>query len=79
MASYTEIIADGTVLGEVLGIGVGTFFRNRRELHDKKLHRALTWEMSLYTPGKVAVIETLGDRLRTSNLSVEIEHLRKII
>ena len=41
MASYTEIIADGTVLGEVPGIRVGTFFRNRQELHEKKLHRGL--------------------------------------
>jgi putative restriction endonuclease len=41
VASYTEIITDGTVLGEVPGILAGTFFRNRRELHDMKLHRGL--------------------------------------
>ena len=39
--SYTETVADGTILGEVLGIRPGTFFRDRQELHSKKLHRGL--------------------------------------
>ena len=39
--SYTEVVADGTVLGDVPGILPGTFFRSRQELYDKKLHRAL--------------------------------------
>jgi putative restriction endonuclease len=41
VASYTEIISDGTVLGEVPGIRPGTFFRDRQELHEKQLHRGL--------------------------------------
>jgi putative restriction endonuclease len=39
--SYTETLSDGTILGDVTGISPGTFFRNRRELHDRKLHRGL--------------------------------------
>jgi putative restriction endonuclease len=39
--SYTEVSADGTILGEVPGIVPGTLFRSRHELYDKKLHRAL--------------------------------------
>ena len=39
--SYTETLADGTVFGNVPGIQPGTFFRSRRELHDKKLHKGL--------------------------------------
>ena len=39
--SYSEVAADGTILGEVPGIKPGTFFRDRQELYDRKLHRAL--------------------------------------
>jgi putative restriction endonuclease len=39
--SYSEVAADGTILGDVPGIKPGTFFRDRRELYDRKLHRAL--------------------------------------
>jgi bifunctional non-homologous end joining protein LigD len=39
--SYTETIADGTILGEVPGIRPGTFFRDRQELHNEELHRGL--------------------------------------
>ena len=39
--SYSETIADGTILGDVPGILPGTQFRDRQELHDKKLHRGL--------------------------------------
>ena len=37
--SYTETLTDGTILGDVPGVLPGTFFRDRQELHDKKLHR----------------------------------------
>jgi putative restriction endonuclease len=39
--SYTEIVADGTLLGDVPAITPGTFFRGRQELHDDGLHRGL--------------------------------------
>ena len=39
--SYSETVADGTILGDVPGILPGTLFRDRQELHDKKLHRGL--------------------------------------
>ena len=39
--SYSEVAADGTILGDVPGIKPGTFFRDRQELYDRKLHRAL--------------------------------------
>jgi SAD/SRA domain-containing protein len=39
--SYSETIADGTIMGEVPGVRPGTFFRDRQELHDKKLQRGL--------------------------------------
>ena len=39
--SFTEVVADGTILGDVPGILLGTFFRSRQDLYDKKLHRAL--------------------------------------
>ena len=39
--SFTEVVADGTILGDVPGILPGTFFRSRQDLYDKKLHRAL--------------------------------------
>jgi putative restriction endonuclease len=39
--SYTETLPDGTILGDVPGISPGTHFQGRRELYDKKLHRAL--------------------------------------
>jgi putative restriction endonuclease len=39
--SYTETLPDGTVLGDVPGISPGTHFQGRRELFDKKLHKAL--------------------------------------
>jgi hypothetical protein len=39
--SYTENLPDGTILGDVPGILPGTHFRGRRELFDKKLHKAL--------------------------------------
>jgi hypothetical protein len=38
---FTETLKDGTILGDVPGIRPGTFFRDRQELHDKKLHRGL--------------------------------------
>jgi mutator protein MutT len=44
--SYTEIIPDGTILGDVPGIVPGTLFRSRQELYDKKLHRANVWHRS---------------------------------
>src|SRR3984893_1796374 len=39
--SYSEATSDGTILGEIPGISYGAFFRDRQELHDKKLHRGL--------------------------------------
>src|ERR1700721_339552 len=39
--SYSEATSDGTILGEIPGIQRGSFFRDRQELHDKKLHRGL--------------------------------------
>jgi putative restriction endonuclease len=39
--SYSDVAADGTILGDVSGIVAGTLFRSRQELYDKKLHRAL--------------------------------------
>jgi putative restriction endonuclease len=39
--SYTETLPDGTILGDVPGISPAAFFRDRRELHDRKLHRGL--------------------------------------
>jgi putative restriction endonuclease len=39
--SYTETLADGTILGGVPSVRPGTFFRDRQDLHDKKLHRGL--------------------------------------
>jgi hypothetical protein len=39
--SYSETIADRTILGGVPGILPGTLFRDRQGLHDKKLHRGL--------------------------------------
>src|SRR3984893_9274759 len=39
--SYTETLPDGTILGDVPGISYRTFFHDRQELHDKKLHRGL--------------------------------------
>jgi SAD/SRA domain len=39
--NYTETLPDGTILGDVQGISPGTLFRDRRELHDRKLHRGL--------------------------------------
>lgn len=39
--NYSETIADGTILGDVPGIGPGMLFRDRQELHEKKLHRGL--------------------------------------
>src|SRR5215469_10266658 len=38
---YSETLPDGTILGDIPDIGPGTFFRDRQELHDKKLHRGL--------------------------------------
>ena len=37
--SYSVELPDGTILGNVPGIEPGTFFRDRQELHDKRLHR----------------------------------------
>jgi hypothetical protein len=63
--SYTEVVADGTILGDVPGIRPGTFFRDRQELYDKKLHRAL---MSGIAPHGSSIVlsayvddEDLGD------------------
>ena len=39
--SYTDLLPDGTILGDVPGISPGTPFGSRRELYDKKLHKAL--------------------------------------
>ena len=39
--SYSETLADGTILGDVPGVLPGTFFRDRQELHAKRLHRGL--------------------------------------
>jgi putative restriction endonuclease len=39
--SYSETLSDGTILGDIPDIKPGTFFRDRQELHDKKLHRGL--------------------------------------
>jgi putative restriction endonuclease len=38
---YSEILPDGTIVGEIPDIRPGTFFRDRQELHDQKLHRGL--------------------------------------
>jgi len=79
--SYTETIADGTVLGDVPGIHPGTFFRDRQELHDKKLHRGLMRGIASHgsssIQAKVGVIPKLGDRLLTSNRSLGISPGRK--
>jgi len=34
--SYTEVLADGAILGDLPGILPGTFFHSRQELYDKK-------------------------------------------
>jgi hypothetical protein len=39
--SYSDVAPDGTILGDVPGIRPGTLFRDRQELYDRKLHRAL--------------------------------------
>jgi hypothetical protein len=39
--SYTETLPDGTILGDVPDISPGTFFRDRRELHDRKVYSGL--------------------------------------
>ena len=39
--SYSETLPDKTILGDVSGIEPGSFFRDRQELRDKKLHRGL--------------------------------------
>src|ERR1700704_3303883 len=39
--SYSEATSDRTILGEIPDIQPGSFFRDRQELHDKKLHRGL--------------------------------------
>ena len=64
--SYTDIIADGTVLGDIPGILPGTFFRDRQELHDKKLHRGLmrgiaSHGSSIVLSGGYVDDEDLGD------------------
>jgi putative restriction endonuclease len=41
LVSYSDILSDGTILGDIPGISPGTLFRSRKELHDKKLHRGL--------------------------------------
>ena len=64
--SYTETLADGTVFGNVPGIQPGTYFRSRRELHDKKLHKGLmngiaTRGSSIVLSGGYVDDEDLGD------------------
>jgi putative restriction endonuclease len=39
--SYSKTLADGTILGDLPGVRAGTFFRDRQELHERKLHRGL--------------------------------------
>jgi putative restriction endonuclease len=66
--SYTEVLADGTILGDVPGILPGKFFRSRQELYDKKLHRTL---MSGIVPHGSSIVlsggyvddEDLGDMI----------------
>ena len=38
---YSETLPDGTILGDIPDVRPGTFFRDRQELHDQKLHRGL--------------------------------------
>jgi putative restriction endonuclease len=66
--SYTEVLADGAILGGLPGILPGTFFHSRQELYDKKLHRAL---MSGIAPHGSSIVlsggyvddEDLGDMI----------------
>jgi hypothetical protein len=46
--SYGETLPDGTILGDVPGTFLGTFLRDRQELHDKKLHRGLMPGIALH-------------------------------
>jgi hypothetical protein len=39
--SYTDAAADGRILGDLRGIRSRTFFPDRQESHEKKLHRGL--------------------------------------
>jgi putative restriction endonuclease len=66
--SYTETLPDGTILGDVPGISPGTFFRDRRELHDRKLHRGLMRGIaphgsSIVLSGGYVDDEDLGDAI----------------
>jgi putative restriction endonuclease len=66
--SYSETIADGTILGDVPGILTGTLFRDRQELHDKKLHRGLMRGIaphgsSIVLSGGYVDDEDLGDAI----------------
>jgi putative restriction endonuclease len=64
--SYSEILSDGTILGDIPSIRPGAFFRSRRELHDQKLHRGLqqgiaTHGSSIVLSGGYVDDEDLGD------------------
>jgi putative restriction endonuclease len=39
--TYTKILDDGTIIGDIDNIQEGSFFKDRQELHDKGLHRGL--------------------------------------
>ena len=62
---FTEILEDGTILGDAPNIRPG-FFRDRQELHDKKLHRGLQQGIaphgsSIVLSGGYADDEIIGD------------------
>jgi putative restriction endonuclease len=64
--SYSEATSDGTILGQIPGIQPGSFFRDRQELHDKKLHRGLmrgiaSHGSSIMLSGGYVDDEDLGD------------------
>ena len=40
-SSYSKTLEDGDVIGSIEGVTEGSFFKDRQELHDKKLHRGL--------------------------------------
>ena len=60
--SFTEVVADGTILGDVPGILPGTFFRSRQDLYDKKLHRALMSGASPQPSPLSSLTRSDGDR-----------------
>ena len=51
--SFTEVVADGTILGDVPGILPGTFFRSRQDLYDKKLQAGARLGSRTHLPSSV--------------------------